>query len=191
MTSNSSDEHNAGILAALNKALEEGPWEESNFLRAVGKRLAQIRDEFVTNLANSDKAGMRSQAQMANRLALRANQKLVYIALYSSEGINLQSWERIVANLPQQTISRPVYDNEVDVKEAIKMKENKMNEGYVAIYINNTDFLELPSDRIPVDKLGKPLLSLKDKAVDLGNVVKFVHLTGTYDYAKGRLTRAP
>ena len=44
------DEQNAAILKALNKAIEEGPWEETNFLKALGKSLVGILDKFLAEL---------------------------------------------------------------------------------------------------------------------------------------------
>ena len=78
---------------------------------------------------------------------------------------------------------------EADVKALLKTKENKQNESYVAIYINQSDILPLSSDKAPVDKLGKILLSLKDKTLNLDNISRFVHSTGVYKYERGRLIK--
>ena len=86
-------------------------------------------------------------------------------------------------------ISRPIYADEEDVKAVLKTKENKQNEAYVAIYINQSDILPLPPDKASVDKLGKVLLSLKDKTLNLDNISRFVHLSGVYRYANGRLIK--
>jgi intracellular multiplication protein IcmQ len=185
------DEQSAAILDALNKAIDEGPWDQSNFLKAVGKNLITIRDNFIAELeANPDAAAAaKAKAGLAQTMALRDNQQEIYISLYCFDGSNLQSWERIVANLPKQTVSRPIYANEDDVKEAKKIKENKLNEAYVAIYINKGDILPVHPDKIQNDKLGKPLLCLKDKSLQLDNLSRFVHESGSYEYTKGRLVK--
>lgn len=184
-----SDEQNEAILKALNDAIEQGPWDQSNFLKVVGKNLIEIRDDFLNQLGASSHAQLKAESHMANRLALRSGQQEVYISLYSSDGSNVQSWERIVTNLPRQMISRPIYADEEDVKALLKTKENKMNEAYVAIYINQSDILSMAADKAPVDKLGKMLLSLKDKTLNLDNISRFVHQSGVYKYAQSRLIK--
>ncbi|RUR12250.1 Dot/Icm secretion system protein IcmQ [Legionella sp. km772] len=185
------DEQNARILKALNKAIEEGPWDKSNFLRMIGKNLITIRDDFLTRLGAKTEHELRNESQLANKMALRSNQQEIFISLYCFDGTNIQSWERIVANLPKQTVSRPIYANEEDLKEILKLKDNKNNEAYVAIFIDKQDILTLSSDKILKDKLGTPLLSLKDRTLNLENISRFVHSTGTYQFQRGRLVKMP
>ena len=185
------DEQNAEILKALNKAIEEGPWDNSNFLRIIGKNLASVRDNYLAQLGASTPAQLRAESHLANQMALRSNQQEIYISLYSFDGSNFQNWERIVSNLPNQMISRPIYTEEDHVKEILKLKENKINEAYVAIYINKEDVLPLHPDKILKDKLGNSLLSIKDRTLFLDNISRFVHVTGTYQFTKGHLIKTP
>lgn len=176
------------ILKALNDALEEGPWDESNFLKVIGKNLRDIRDRFESQLSTAGESE-EHMANLASRIALRSGQREVFVALYSSGGGQLASWERILSNLPRQMISRPIYANEKDVKEMIGSKENKLNEAYVSIYVHQNDLLPVDSEKTPVDKLGKPLLTLKDKSLKLDNINRFVHVSGIYKYVGGRLKK--
>ncbi|WP_131778859.1 Dot/Icm secretion system protein IcmQ [Legionella bozemanae] len=182
-------EHNDAILKALDYAIQNGPWDKSNFLRSIGNRLIGIRDNFAKKINERSQAQIQADAHLANRLALRSGQQEVFVSLYSSDGSNLQSWERIIANLPRQMISRPIYANEEQVQALIKSKENKQNEGYVAIYINETDIIHLSTDKTLMDKLGSPLLTLKDRALNVDNITRFVHLSGHYKYSRGRLIK--
>ncbi|ARG96820.1 Dot/Icm secretion system protein IcmQ [Legionella micdadei] len=180
------------ILEALDEAIETGPWDESNFLRVIGKNLREIRDKFASHLSDvkveANKPKIERQTHI-NRVSQRPDHQEIFISLYSSEGSIIQSWERILANLSRQIISRPIYSDEDAVRAFIKSKENKENEAYVAIYIDQADILNIPPDKIPVDKFGKPLLSLKDRAIILDNITRFVHTSGTYHYIKGRLVK--
>lgn len=184
-----SDEQKEAILQALNEAIEKGPWDKSNFLRVIGKKLITIRDRFLRRIGASSQAKLKAESHLANRIALRSGQQEIYVSLYSSDGRNLQSWEKILASLPRQMISRPIYADEEDIKAVLKTKENKQNEAYVSIYINQSDILPLSSDKAPVDKLGKTLLTLKDKSISLDNISRFVHVSGVYRYTNGRLIK--
>ncbi|HHF0523706.1 TPA: Dot/Icm secretion system protein IcmQ [Legionella anisa] len=183
------EEHNEAILKALDYAIQNGPWDKSNFLRSIGNRLIGIRDNFAKKISARSQAQIRADTHLANRLALRGGQQEVFVSLYSSDGSNLQSWERIIINLPRQMISRPIYADEEQVQALIKSKENKQNEAYVAIYINKTDIINLSADKTLSDKLGSPLLTLKDRALNVENITRFVHLSGVYKYSRGRLIK--
>ncbi len=177
------------ILKALDKALENGPWEDSNFLRVIGKNLKQIRDNFASEImtVKAEKESVRSS--LTSQTLQRKDQQEVYVSLYTTGGEVLQAWERVIANLSRQIISRPVYANEEDVQQLIKSKENKLNEAYVAIFINQSDLLNPSVDKIPKDRFGTSLLMLKDKAVNVANISRFVHLSGDYTLVKGRLIK--
>ena len=184
-----SEQQTDAILKALDDAIGQGPWDESNFLRVIGKNLREIRDGFANQLHAPVHEKLKIASHLANRVALRSGQQEIFIALYSSNGTNIQSWERILMNLPKQMISRPVYDNEDDIRALIKTKENKDNEAYVSMYISQSDILAISADKTPIDKRGKRLLTLKDKSLSLDNINRFVHTSGIYQYTQGRLVR--
>ncbi|MBA2648244.1 MAG: Dot/Icm secretion system protein IcmQ [Legionella sp.] len=183
-----SNDQNNSVLKALNEAIAQGPWDKSNFLKMIGKNLIEIRDGFLNQLDPDNQSQLKTPSHIVNRIALRSGQQEVYISLYSADGTNLQSWERIVANLPKQMISRPIYADEEDIKAVLRLKENKQNEAYVAIYINQTDILP-SSDKVLIDKLGKTLLNLKDKVLNNENISRFVHASGVYRLNYGRLIK--
>ena len=186
-----SEQQTDAILKALDDAIEQGPWDESNFLRVIGKNLREIRDGFANQLHVPGQEKLKIASHLANRIALRSGQQEIFVALYSSNGTNIQAWERILMNLPKQMISRPIYDNEEDVKALIKTKENKNNEAYVSMYVSQSDILAISADKVTVDKLGKSLLTLKDKSLSLDNINRLVHASGSYQYTQGRLVKNP
>jgi len=184
-----SKEQTEAILKALDDSIAEGPWEKSNFLRVIGKKLIDIREKFVSQLQTSDSDKEKTASDASKLLALHSNHQEIFVSLYSADGMNIRSWERILFNLPKQMVYRSIYTVEDDVKELIKTKPNKNNEAYVSIYINPNDILMRPQDKIPLDKLGKPLLSLKDNSIDLDNINHFVHNSGTFRLFHGRLIK--
>jgi len=176
-------------LAALDATLAAKSWDESSFILMIGKKLRIVRDDLAVKIAKFEEGELESPEYLAHRAHLTASHKLVYISLYSSEGVQLNSWEKIIANLQRQIVSRPIYASEEDAQNIIKTKEKKINEAYVAFYVNATDILTVNEDKIPKDKLGKPLLVLKDKAIHIENIDYLVHLSGKYRYSRGRLTK--
>ncbi|KTD13328.1 Dot/Icm secretion system protein IcmQ [Legionella jamestowniensis] len=177
------------ILEALDETIQKGPWDESNFLRVIGKNLREIRQNFANQIGSTTEAPKSNASTQKEAMLLQSGQQEIFISLYTTEGNNVQAWERILANLPRQIISRPVYTNEQDVKNLIKSKQNKINEAYVVAHVNQSDILQMSADKAPADRFGRPLLTLKDRSLNLDNIVRFVHLSGVYRYIKGRLVK--
>lgn len=175
------------LLKALDDGLNSGSWNETNFIGIIGKKLRAIRDDLAAQL--KDASGDEASEATSRRLAMQSTLKEVYIGLYSLEGVSLQSWERIIANLPRQIVSRPVYANEEDIIAIIKTKERKINEAYASIFVSQDDILSMSADKVPIDKLGKPMLVLKDNAINIENINFFVHLSGKYRFTRGRLVK--
>lgn len=186
------EEQVKAILDALDETIASGPWEESVFLRVIGKNLREIRNNFAKELDMKAEVKNQLEQSLSGRFiksTLSADQREVFISLYSSEGSNIQAWERILGNLPKQVTSRPIYSNEFDIQDVIKSKENKVNEAYVVFYVNKNDILTLQPDKISMDKRGKQLMSLKDRALKIENIIRFVHMSIEYNYHKGRLVK--
>jgi len=182
------EKQTADILKALDEAIEQGPWEESNFLRVIGKNLREIREDYIKHI-ESNQIKKNVEHFDEKRFSSLSGYQEIYVSLYSSEGANLQAWERILINLPRQMISRPIYANENDVIQLIKSKVNKANEAYVAIYIKANDILQIPADKTPIDKLGKPLLVLKDRSLTVDNISRFIHFSGDFIFSRNRLIK--
>ncbi|MGQ3888111.1 Dot/Icm secretion system protein IcmQ [Legionella sp. CNM-1927-20] len=180
------DDQVKAILKILDDAISQGPWEATNLLKVIGKTLENFRSELLEEVSRIEE----TKKQNILGRAPSPNQQEVFISLYTTDGSNIQAWERIILNLPRQMISRPIYANEEDVKNLIKSKENKLNEGYIAIFVDKNSILNLPPDKMPRDRFGKQLLTLRDRSLDLNNIDYFVHLSGTYRYQRGRLIMA-
>ncbi len=184
-----SDEQVETLLNAFKHALEHGPWASSALLRVLGKKLQGIHDAFEASVGLEKEAQAKKEEEHHSKKKLSETQKEVFVALYSSDGTNLRAWEQILVNLPRQMVSRPIYENEEDLKRAIRERNNQVNEGYVAIFIEQSNILPMPADRTPKDRLGTSLLTLKDKSLSVKQIVRFVHLNHVYTYTKGRLVK--
>jgi intracellular multiplication protein IcmQ len=184
-----SDEQIEAVLAAFQDALDQGPWASSSLLRVLGKKLQGIHDDFEAQVHLKKKAVTVKESQHHSQKKPDPTQQEIFVSLYSTDGGQLKSWEQILITLPKQMLSRPIYAEEEAIKKAIKTRDNQVNEAYLVIYINKQSLLTVPDDRTPKDRLGSPLLILKNNALSLDKIVRFVHLDNVYTYARGRLTQ--
>lgn len=175
------------VLKSLDQALKSEVWEKSNFLKMISKNLQNIRDDFAQKVHVSEKDV--ETPTNVRRAEIKPGQREIFVSLYSSNGSSLQNWEKILNNLSKQIISRPIYADEEAIRTIIKTKENRINEAYISLFIQETSLLVLPQDKISYDKLGQPLLTLKDNALSVENINRFEHYSGTYTFANTRLLK--
>ena len=174
-------------LRALERLMAAGTWQESNFLKVIGRKLNDIHSSLVKELNNLDSVQTKTAAHLANRIAARLGKQEVFVSLYSLNGNNISVWERLLANLPKNMVSRPVYSVEEQVKAMIASKEKKENEAYISFYIDKQDILNIGMEKHITDKLGHQLITLKDNAINVERMHIFHHLSASYTYSSGIL----
>lgn len=161
------------IQDALHRLVASPHFSNSTFLRLLHQQIQKLSEEFDSTMQEVYSLQEEKTEQVKKDYV---NKELVYISIYCSDGLNIDSWKRVVENLPKQYISRPIYINERNVQKAVKAKPQLMNEGYVAIYVEKQAINQPEKPDFPLtDKWGHPLLSLKDRAIDLQNVEYFWH----------------
>jgi len=162
------------VQEIMNQLLAEKDWEQASYLKILREELQKIYSAFnvlASQVYSQVNEEAEAQAQLLN--FDKTNYKLVYISVYSSEGGNLDSWQRILSNLPKQFITRAIYENEYDAQDAIKLAPVFSNAAYVAIWVDKSHILS-PEDFPPqFDKLGHQLINLRDRAVQLNKIEFF------------------
>lgn len=172
------------ILSALHEAANSTVWQKSNFLRVIGKQLHGIYDSFNTMIRPTH-----STLQETTIDQTAEGHVEIFIYLYSSKGLDFNTWEHILVNLPRQLVSRAIYANEQQVKTWIRSKLNPNNEAYLRVTVAERFILALPENKTPCDKLQQPLLTIRGYPLQDHYKGTFVHITGEYDYASGHLTK--
>lgn len=183
-------EHYVELIRIFDKMIAEGNWEGGLFFQVAGNKLKDFRDQLKKKINIDTGNSEPTPAEMANYIKQRSGLIEVYIALYSAEGNNLRKWEVVLSNLTRQLVNRPIYKREKDIQDIIKTKENPINDAYAIAYVSETDIIKFSAHDKPVlDRFGHELVSLKEGALKVENITKFVHLAGEYSYNKGNLTK--
>ena len=174
------------IKKILDEGITVGPWQANLFLKGIKKKLEEIRDDFVTKVGLDQHHG-----QIANDL-LAANScenTEVYIALYQSQGSNMNKWQEVVVSLVNYTMGRPIYYNETDVCAAIRLNDRNLNHAYVVVNVHSDAILSDEADLGRTDREGRKLISLSEAAIQLKNIVRLVHATGQYKLVRNFLVK--
>lgn len=177
-------EFNRELLAILNELLGAGDWESSLFLKVASKRVKALRDEAQVLL---DQAMTQQDAQGASD-ALREGYEKVFVSLYQADGNDMKKWHNTLKGLALNNVGRPVYQNEDHVQASIRARGNQTCEGYAVVQIKTSDLMKMPDGRVPKDRYGNELLTVRENAMSLENIKEFVHANGqSYDFREGKL----
>lgn len=160
------------LVTVLDNLLDSNDWESSLLLRTTKKHLGALREE-AKQIADKLNDNVDAKLDQQVKTALKPDHIKIYISIYQAEGANLQAWQKMLKSLANYSITRPVYENEEHVREVIRAKPDMQRHAYVvvAIFQNSIIHLEKPS----VNQFGHELLALKEGAVQLQNIIEFVH----------------
>ena len=187
MTDELTPEETKEILEALNAALDKGPWKKSIFLRAIGKKLEGVREEFKSGLV--DETALIANQELAKEVKPKSDKTMIFISLYNAQGKQIERWEQLIGALLLQTLTRPTYRQERDIQEAISITGSAEAQGYVSVEVKETDILTIPEGKAPKDRRGVKLLSLRKNALKPENIQRFYHSSGVYAFEAGKLIK--
>lgn len=108
---------------------------------------------------------------------LADDEMYIYIYLFNANGRNAISWRQLLASraLIDHSINRPIYAKENCVEELIRSKATPEQHAYVKAIVKKADVLMLEEESILRDKLGHPIIRIKHGALNVDNVIEFMH----------------
>lgn len=190
-TKRNDPEVNKKLISILDTLIQEGHWDKSLFLQATVKEIRGLREELATKLdlgIDPQQASNLQQTTSVNDIKLTPEQQEVYVALYQANGTNIPSWEQSLELLLSRSSSRPIYDTEAKAKDMMVRKGDNPNNAYAVIIIDKSDIIPIPEKHV-TDKYGHELLTLREEALKVKNIRRFVHISGTYSLEKGHLIK--
>lgn len=174
------------IKKILEEGIAAGPWQANLFLKGIKKKLEELRDDFVTRV------GLEQHHEQLAKDLLAANSiehTEVYIALYQSQGDNINKWQEVVFSLENYTMGRPIYYNETDVRAAIRLNDRNLNHAYAVVKVHSDAILNDTAEQVRTDREGRKLVSLRASAIQLKNIIRLVHATGEYKVVRNFLVK--
>jgi intracellular multiplication protein IcmQ len=183
------DEHKVrSWLAEIESILHEYDWEASFILKTCKKKLQELAVQLASYVREFEAA---SEDQADSKASQWDGYIPVYITLYTSNGDDLNNWLSLLRGIRESSSGRPIYRQEMDARASVDGKSVLSNEGYVKLYVSEEDIVKMPPAKIPQDRRGVALLTLRQKAIEAAKIVKFIHGNQSiYDYKNGVLTPA-
>ena len=157
----------------LDTILAPGDWQSSLFLKAASTKLKVLREKSDELFKSGNVTAEVATSKDTSRKAAAPGYVQVFILLYQVDGANLQGWYRTIKTLTEYNVTRPVYKEEDHAKEFIRSKTAGIDRnGYAVVNVKDSNFTEVGQQ---MDQFNHPLFALKQAAVELQNVVEFVH----------------
>jgi intracellular multiplication protein IcmQ len=149
------------------KILANQGWQNSPFLKIMHAKLMKLRQEM--DLMLFEKPPNHLEIDSGSMVETEdKNIQRVYIYLYTSDGKKLDAWQRLLATLDKQYISRPIYRNEIDAQYAALNAPVFINAGYAAVWVKKDSILSTSEDL--KDKFEHDLMMLKDRSISLNKI---------------------
>lgn len=156
--------------------LADERWQQSNFLKIIHARLQKLSDELAESahiVLKNNENNQSKDNQDHERTLKEQTMQLVYIHIYTSDGKELEAWERSISHLHRQFVSRSIYSNESHAQSAAQASPIFLNAGYVAVWVEKSLIFPVEAGHELKDKLGNPVILLKDRAIQLKNIEFF------------------
>ena len=122
------------FISALKKLLATPGWDNSPLLKVYYKKFSQL----LQKAENDQPQAIASDDSAPDR----AGQCQIYVSLFQQGGNDLVKWEAAIASLQSAYLGRPIYDQESAVRTLIESRANKVQEGYVVLWVNEQDVLK-------------------------------------------------
>jgi intracellular multiplication protein IcmQ len=175
------------FFTTLDSFLHTKKWQEKPLLQAIAQGLRKTYDSLQEH--ERKKTPDAKELKAAALAEQRANMMQVFISLYQADGFNLKKWAALLEVISDLSASRPIYQQENDVRAVIRLKEQKQNEGYASVYIQPKATLAVAKGQTAQDKAGHDLVFVKERTLRLENIIYFEHVTGRYVLKEGMLVR--
>lgn len=178
-------EFNRQLVDDLDELLSKEEWEKSLMLKATYKRLKNLREQAQALLEEHEYA---QQPQQQSKEQLNEDETYIYIFLFQATGRNMSKWEDMIRTIPKYLLSRPVYAEEKAVRDRIKDRGDRKEEGYVKAKVKKDHIVSSYAGRAEEDHLGNELVTIRESSISLDSIVEFVHANSKrYKFVDGKL----
>jgi hypothetical protein len=174
--SNENKESKEKLLKLMREAVDQ-----DNELRKkynIGDKFRFIRDRLQASLTRLEEnlTALQKETEESEE-KISEDETLVYVYLYNTQGISLQTWQKLLnpAVFYEFSVNRPVYQEKIYVETFIRNKANKAQHGYLTIIIKKKDILELPAGEMTKDAFGNPIIKVREGSLSSKKMLSFTH----------------
>jgi hypothetical protein len=138
--------------------------------RFISDRLSGLLERVEENIA-----ALQKKVEKVND-AIVEDEVLVYVYLYNTHGLSLQSWLKMLnpSVFYEYSVNRPIYAEKKEVEAYIRTKANKTQHGYLTVAVKKTEILP-GSAELQRDTLGHSLIKVREGSLKAERLIAFTH----------------
>ena len=141
---------------------------------------AQIKELYDKQAAKLKEQHEELEASVAKSAAENAGSKnttTLYVYLFNAQGMKATAWQHLLTlrALHDHSVNRPIYATKEAVEELMRSKSNPAQHAYIEVDVKNEDILMGAEASIFQDKLGHPLVRIKQGALKPNGIRLFHH----------------
>lgn len=144
----------------------------------IGDRFRFIRDRLNALLVHTEEyvAVLQKKTEQKQSL-LGENEVLVYVHLFNSQGMVLQTWQKMVVPsvFYDHSVNRPIYADKETIESFVRSKTTKAQHAFLTIAVEKTAILKSAETSPPKDTIGGLLVKVKDGSLKFNRLVTFTH----------------
>ena len=143
----------------------------------VGEKFRFIRDRLQSLFAHTEEHVTALQKKTEKKvLTVSENEIVVYVHLFNSQGMILQTWQKMVVAsvFYDHSVNRPIYSTREQIEAFIRSKTNKAQHGFLTIAIPKEMILK-SEEAPPKDTLGNELIKVKEGSLKFNRLLSFTH----------------
>ncbi len=146
----------------------------------VGEKFRFIRDRLQALLVRVEESVHSLQKKEETHVdVLNENEVLIYVYLYNTHGLVLQTWQKMLnpAVFYEYSVNRPIYPDQTSIDSFIRTKSNNAQHGYLTVIINKSDILLTAENK---DAIGNSIIKVKEGSLSPNKLVSFTHNNHEY-----------
>jgi hypothetical protein len=137
--------------------------------------------KFVSNEIEAIKSQLSNQlslkgsvVQQKNLDMIAADEVLVYVYLYNTNGLSIPTWVNFLTPklFFEYSVNRPAYTDINSVRALLRSKPNKVQHAYFSVAVQSANIFD---DAVIKDALENPLIRVKEGAYQLDKLIRFYH----------------
>lgn len=152
-------------------------------LYTIGNKFKFIHDRLnaLKNQVEEDLKALHKKEEKTIR-KLDEEDVLVYVSLYNAQGNVVKTWQKLMnpAVFYEYSVNRPIYKNKKDIESFIRLKQNKLQHGYLTIAVNKNDILSTDLQEPQKDSLGGVLIKVREGSLKFDRLINFTHNGNDY-----------
>ncbi len=181
MSDKNNIEEQAKLLAAIHRAIQrDGELREQyqigDRFRFVKDRLRALADELEQS------ANQRLAYKAKNLKELAADEVIVYVYLYNTQGLQFRTWQNLVTAkvFYEYSVNRPIYSDKSHIEALLRTKSNSAQHAFLSIAVKADQLIKLPLETAPKDVAGNPVIKVKEGSLRFEKLLTFTHQDQEY-----------